>query len=86
MAQGTISVRLDAETSSGLAAYQKKYGMTQSQAIRMLLALSLKTDQEQGDRVFDRRAFKEGLIAGQKKIREKLQGVIKAALSEFDDQ
>lgn len=84
-----ISVRLDEETRTQLRAYMLQNQMTVSQSIRVLLALSLRDENVSPEGAFRAAAFREGLILGVSKIREKLtratQDAVASALGELGD-
>jgi len=67
----------------------RKNQMTVSQSIRVLLALSLRDENTSPESAFRAAAFREGLILGVAKIREKLtiatQAAVASALGELGE-
>lgn len=81
---GASTVRLDEQTLEAVHRYMDAHGMTFSQAIRMLVALALKAENEDADAVFRAQAFREGVRAGAAALSERVQTAMKDAFSDFE--
>lgn len=80
----SLTVRLDAPTRDALGEYMAANGMNLSQAVRVLLALALRDENESPDKAFRAAAFREGVTAGAAKLSEVVQDSIKRALGDME--
>lgn len=81
----TTTVRMDAETREKISEYMDRHEISsQSQAIRVLLAVALRDqDQSIGD-AFETASFKEGVIKGVSAIRARLRDAMDSALGDLE--
>lgn len=79
-----LSVRLDEPTRAAISEYATANGMNTSQAVRVLLALAMRGEQD-ADTAFRQAVFKEGVILGLARLREhftsEVQGMARRALA-----
>lgn len=80
-----VNVRLDAETRSFLGEFMANNGMSLSQAIRVLLALSLKESGVTLETAYASAAFKEGVLRGTSAVKRAIGDAVKVALEGLDE-
>ena len=84
-----VNVRLDAETRAQLFKYMRANSATLSQAMRVLLAVSLRDEATSPEAAFRAAAFREGVIRGIALVRERLTTAtteaVQSALSDLEE-
>lgn len=77
-----ISIRLDADTRAGISQYMANNGVTQSQALRLIVEQGLQAINSQDIQVH-RAAVKEGIFRGTSIVKSKLHHILDEAIREI---
>ncbi len=83
-ARPNINVRLSDDVAVRLSNYMQLHGMSVSQAVRILLELSLTREGVSPDQAYRTAAFREGIMQGVVVLKSRMQQAIAEALRDME--